>query len=66
MKNFEFDESISEMRSPELVIEPPPEIRWQDEPDPELRKKKCKASVDRMLSWNEEQHRKSKEGAETT
>ena len=66
MRNFEFDDEISEMGSPELVIEPPPKIRWQDEPDPELRKKKCKAAVDRMLAWNEEQYKKFKEGAETT
>jgi hypothetical protein len=66
MKNFEFDDEISEMGSPELVIEPPPKIRWQDEPDPELRKMKIKASVDRMLSLHEEQSAKLKEGAETT
>jgi len=66
MKNFEFDESVFYLGAPELVIEPAAEIRWQDEPDPELRKKKCMAAVDRMLAWNKEQNKKSKEGAETT
>ena len=66
MKNFEFDESVFELGSAELIIEPVPFHHYWLEKDPELRKLKMKACVDRMLSRNEEQFAKSKEGAETT